>query len=392
MEEATALLTVTQVNMLARNLLEQVSVYVVGEVDEYEDGYKHAVYFKLKDGESTLPGIFWKSEDVGYYPKNGERVIAQGYLTLYEKSGKYQLKVQRIEVFGEGDLLKKREELRKKLTALGYFSEETKRPIPELPVKIGLITSKRGAALNDFLTNVVKGFEGLEIYLVDTLVQGEAAVKSICESLKFVSSLRLDVVVLTRGGGDMEDLMCFNTAEVVKAIRDCPIPVISAVGHEVDYTLSDLAADLRVSTPTKAAELIASAYVSYKLNLTNSFLNLHRSYERIEASLKQELDLSESTLKMTWNNFKTYPLLMEDLKARVGVSAQKLIAYKEFSLKSLSEKLEALNPSKVLKRGYSITYDSAGALLKSVALVNEGEKITTLVGDGKIVSIVEAKE
>lgn len=385
------ILTVSQVNLMARTVLEQFAVWIVGDVDEYEDGYKSAVYFKLKDGESVLPAMFWKNTDVGHFPKTGEKVVIFGTLTLYEKTGKYQVKVSKIEPFGEGDLLKKREELRKKLLAEGYFAESIKRPIPELPLRIGLITSKRGAAIEDFLTNVVKNYEGFEVFVADTIVQGSTAVKSICDSFKAISKLELDVVVLTRGGGDIEDLMCFNTEEVVKAIRACPTPVISAVGHEIDYTLADLAADLRVSTPTKAAEFISASYANFRLNEENVFETINSKFSRFIQNILFELDMYEGAFKRVWTSFKTLPEELQTLNARISNSLLRQISNKELFLNSSLEKLKALSPENVLKRGYSISYDSAGNVIKSVAKVKLNDKLLVKVSDGTIDTVVKGK-
>ena len=385
-------LSVSEVNRMARSILEEITVWVLGEVDDYEDGYKSAVYFKLKDGQSVLPCMFWKSESISYFPKNGEKVLIFGTLTLYEKNGKFQMVVSKIEAYGEGELLKKREELRKKLQAEGYFDESIKREIPELPVKIGLITSKRGAAIEDFLTNVVKGFEGLEVYFVDSLVQGDAAVKSIVDAFKRLSREKLDVVVLTRGGGDIEDLMCFNTEEVVKAIRSCPFPVISAVGHEVDYTLSDLASDLRVSTPTKAAELISGSYVTLRSDLESSAGFLGMRFQRYLQNFLYEMDIVETSLKRAWVTFKNLPEEIAELKAGLNRSFNAFVENKKMVLASLSDRISALSPTNVLSRGYSISYLSDGTIVKRLAQVKLNDKLSVRLSDGTIGTIVQDKE
>ncbi len=384
MENERQVFTVSQVNTMARTFLEQIAVWVEGEIDGYEDGYAHAVYFQLKDGKSVLPCIFWKSDEIFYFPKNGEKVLIFGNLTLYEKTGKYQMKVSKIEAFGEGDLLRKREELRKKLQSQGYFSEEAKRPIPTLCQKIGLITSKRGAAIEDFKTNVVKGYEGLEIYFVDSLVQGDSAVKSICDGLKRLSKEKLDVVVLTRGGGDIEDLMCFNTEEVVKAIRACPFPVISAVGHEIDYTLADLAADLRVSTPTKAAELISSSYINFRVDLRNTFDLISSRLEEVVKDVLQELDYYEDSLKRVWMGFKNLPSGLADFLGRLTLGFHRVLSQEANNLNLLFEKVNALGPNEVLRRGYSIAYGLNGKVVKSIEQVSLGDKLDIKISDGTL--------
>ncbi len=369
---------------MARSVLEEISMWVEGEVDDYEDRYSHAVYFKLRDGQSILPCMFWKSEEMAHSPVNGEKVLVYGNLTVYEKTAKYQMKVAKIEPFGEGQLLKKREELRRKLASEGYFSEDDKRPIPEHPLRIGLITSKRGAAITDFLTNVVKGFEGLEIYFVDSLVQGDAAVKSICKAFNVLATEKLDLVVLTRGGGDMEDLMCFNTEEVVKAIRNCPWPVISAVGHEVDYTLSDLAADLRVSTPTKAAELISASYVSFRMDIDSTYDILTTRYNRKIQDFMYELDVYESILKRVWINFKNMPEELKALKERLALGVLRNFDFLGQTISSMYEKMKVLGPDNTLKRGFSITFDDKGKIVRSVAGIESGDKLRVRVSDGEI--------
>lgn len=376
--------SVTQVNMMARGVLEEILVWVEGEVDDYEDRYSHAVYFKLKDGQSVLPCMFWKSEEVDHTPVNGEKVLVHGNLTVYEKTAKYQMRVARIEPFGEGELLKKREELRKKLAKEGYFLEEIKRPIPEHPVKIGLITSKRGAAITDFLTNVVKGFEGLEIYFVDSLVQGDAAVKSICNAFNLLAKRKLDLVVLTRGGGDMEDLMCFNSEEVVKAIRNCPWPVISAVGHEIDYTLSDLAADLRVSTPTKAAESISASYSSFRKDMDSTYDTLTTRYNRKILDVIYELDTYESTLKRVWRGFKNMPEELKTLRERLKSGILRNFDSLNLTVLAIFEKMRVLSPDSTLKRGFSITFNEQGRVVRSVVGIESGDSLRVRISDGDI--------
>lgn len=391
MENSRQILTVSQLNTMARIMLEQLSVWVEGEIEGYEDTYRAAVYFKLKDGQSVLPCMFWKNSEVGYLPKNGEKVLIYGTLSLYEKSGRFQMMVAKIELYGEGELLKKREELRKKLQAEGLFAEEIKRSIPALPLKIGLITSKRGAAIEDFKTNVVKGFSGLEISFVDALVQGDLAVKSICDAFKRISREKLDVVVVTRGGGDSDDLMCFNSEEVVRAVRACPMPVISAVGHEIDVTLCDLAADLRVSTPTKAAEVISAAYVNYKSELGNAGSMLEYSFTRKLQNLMQELDSYELSLRRTGNSFTALPAELGDLKKRLMHSVERSFVNLELNLRASLEKLDALSPTKVLKRGYSIAQTEAGEVVKSLAQVSVNDTLQVLLSDGQLKAVVKEK-
>ncbi|MEK7595882.1 MAG: exodeoxyribonuclease VII large subunit [Patescibacteria group bacterium] len=380
------ILTVSEVNFVARRTLEEITVWVEGEVDEYEPNYKSAVYLKLKDGFSVLPALFWKSTDVSYFPKNGDRVRVFGTLTIYEKTGKYQMLISKIEEVGIGDLLKRREELRRRLLEEGYFDDSIKRQIPDLPVRIGLVTSKRGAAIKDFLTNVVKNFEGLEIVFVDSLVQGDSAAKSICQAFEALAKHSLDVVVLTRGGGAIEDLMCFNTEEVVRAIRACKFPVISAVGHEVDYTLSDLASDLRVSTPTKAAEFLSLKFLQYKTDLESFLERLHFAYQRMEMGFMQELDLYESTLKRAYASYQNLDVELSSIRKLMQTSVEQIFEKQGLILAALTQSLNALSPTKVLERGYGIVFTSSGNILKSIKKLAVDDKVYVKLSDGSFES------
>ncbi len=377
-------LTVSEASRLAKTVLEELVIWVVGEVDSYKESsaYK-GVYFNLKDENSTIPCMYFKFSDVGYTPKNGEKVKILGTFSLYEKTGRFQMKVTKIEGFGEGDLLKQREELKKKLFDEGLFDESVKRAVPQICSKVGLITSKRGAAIEDFMTNVVKGYAGIEVYFVDTLVQGDTAAKSISEAFNTFNKLEdLDVVVLTRGGGSLEDLMCFNTEEVVQAIRSSKFPVISAVGHEVDFTLSDLASDLRVSTPTKAAEYISQAYIGFRQENDSLMRGLSLRFERILQDVYHELDLSLMSLRQVEHLFGAYSEGLEKMVLDIELKILALLEKSESLLASELVFLGALSPVSVLKRGYSIVYNDLGKVVNSVDSFSTGSSAKVLMSDG----------
>lgn len=383
--------TVSEITRTVKNLLEDISVYVVGEVDSFKDGNWAATYFNLKDENSLLPCMIWKNTNVSYFPKNGDKVTVYGMLSLYEKRGEFRMTVHKIELFGEGDLLKKREELKNKLTKEGLFDESIKRKIPEFPINIGVITAATGAAVSDFITNLTKNYEGFNIFIADALVQGEKSVESILSSFEKLSKIKLDVLVLTRGGGSIEDLMSFNSEEIVRAIRACKFPVISAVGHEVDYTLSDLAADLRVSTPTKAAEYISSAYLSFRHELIKEESTQQHLFNRIIEGGKREMDFYENSLQGIWIYLKNLPDILENSKTTLESCAVKLISNFNLHVNSSFASLLALSPTAVLKRGYSLSYSESGKLVKSVSNVKIGEALRTKFHDGEVSSVIRKK-
>src|SRR3989344_6862442 len=276
--------SVSEINRIARETLEHMSFWIEGEVCNfaYKEGRYRYIYFSLKDTESEYLLPCRAEPDYAHsldFPfKDGTRVLMYGNLTLYEREGKYQFASNIIELFGESILQKRLEELKKKLQKEGLFSDKHKVPLPEYPIRIGVVTSIKGtgAAWFDFKTHSIDKYPFMEIVVHDVFVQGNYAVQDICRALKRLDDMNLDVLVITRGGGSFEDLMAFNSEKVARAIFSCSTPTLSAVGHEKDITISDLVADIRASTPTDAAHKLVVNYPIFFEKVDNLYIKIKR--------------------------------------------------------------------------------------------------------------------
>ena len=256
-EKVETVLTVSEVNRLARGALERISVTVQGEVSGLNARYPYYVYLSLRDAEATLPAILPKRvfDGLDFALEEGAVVVVEGMLTLFEKQGRYQIRVARMRPFGEGELQRRIEMIKKKLQAEGLFDDSRKKPLPAFPQRIGVVTSPRGAAIKDVTVTLARRFPPAEAFIKGVRVQGAGAVEQICAALHFFDyDFPVDLVILARGGGSAEDLEPFSTEEVARAVASMRVPVITGIGHEPDVSIADLVADRRASTPTGAAE------------------------------------------------------------------------------------------------------------------------------------------
>jgi len=364
-------LTVTEANLLAKELLESVPIWVEGEafdVRQKDRKYRY-LYFYLKDPETEyqLPCIAepYYTDSLNFSFEEGSIYKMFGYLTLWEKGGKYQFSVKKIEPIGEGNLLKRLEELKSKLQNLGFFNESAKKPLPIYPEKIGVVTSlaSGSAAWEDFRRHSADVYPFLEITVRDAYVQGEKAASDVVSAIEQLDKLNLDVIVVTRGGGAVEDLMAFNTEDVAKAIYEAKTPVISAIGHEKDFTIADLVADARASTPTNAAHLVTKNYQVYFEKMDNMNREISYLVEQKINNISQQIDTNYSQLK----NY-----------AEVEINARRE------KLKSILTELTLLSPENTLNRGYSLVTDSFGKVIRSATTVNIGQKVNIRLARGKI--------
>ena len=273
------IISVSEVNNLAKGILERdlSNIWIQGEISSFTAHGSGHWYFTIKDKKSSLSCVMFKFENqsVLFEPKVGDELILNGNIGIYAPSGRYQFNVKHIEVFGEGALLKAFEELKKKLETEGLFAEDIKKDIPAMPNSIAVITSETGAVLRDIITILRRRSPSLKVTLVESQVQGKDAEKSIVEAIKAANDIgNFDLIILARGGGSIEDLWCFNMENVARAISHSKLPIISAIGHETDFTISDFIADLRAPTPSAAAEIISQGHS-----------NLSDSINRIEEDL-----------------------------------------------------------------------------------------------------------
>lgn len=383
-------ITVTQINKYIGSILKNdrnlQGIMVRGEISNYVKHFRSGhVYFTLKDSESTIKAVMFASAAarLKFEPEDGMSVIAAGSLGVFERDGAYQLYVNDIIPEGAGKANVALEQLKKKLRKEGIFAEEHKRPIPPMPKKIGAVTSLSGAAVRDIINVLSRRYPLGEIYAVNAQVQGEGASESVCAGILKAEAAGCDVIIVGRGGGSSEDLSAFNTEKVAYAIYNCKVPVISAVGHETDFTVADLAADLRAPTPSAAAELAAP-------DITLLYEKIALLERRAERSALSVLD--KSTDRFVALNAR---LTAQSPENRLKLTAERLSAFDkrrdtaflrymdrlERQLEEKAARLDSLSPLKVLSRGYSLVYKGEKLLSSSEAL-KKGDKIKIGFGSG----------
>jgi exodeoxyribonuclease VII large subunit len=408
--------TVSEVNYFARQTLEKMFFWVEGEISSCKKNPNWNFYYlDLKDEKSTLPCISegYHIDALGDTPI-GQRILAYGNLSIYEPFGKYQFKISRIEAAGEGLLQRQLEELIRKLKAEGLFDAKYKKEIPKYPKKICVVTSEGSDAYNDFKKHTVDKFPLIELYTADIRVQGPKSIPSILKVLPQVDSRGYDVVVITRGGGSIEDLAAFNDEQVARAIFKMKTPTIVAIGHEANESLAEWVADVRASTPTDAANVVTSGYNSLLLTLENYRFNLDSKARQYFYTNLQRLDYIYLQLQQTELTFKDLPhklarvkeslkrhekylisdagRMLNDLIITLDKEAKLLQAEKSKQLQNLYKSLLLLSPENTLKRGYTITTDSKGRILRSISNVVVGDIIGVKLTDGKLESKVTSKE
>lgn len=389
-------------------------VFIKGEISNFKGHTTGHLYFSIKDDSGKINAIMFRNNasKLLFTPADGMKVLVTGRISVYEATGAYQIYVDEMLEDGVGNLYLAFEKLKADLAKEGLFKEEHKKKIPAIPERIGIVTAPTGAAIRDILSTIKRRFPYTKTYLFPSLVQGDAAASDIVKNIKLAENYNLDVLIVGRGGGSIEDLWPFNEEIVARAIYDCSIPVISAVGHEVDFTISDFVADLRAPTPTGAAELAVPNITDIIKNLDSLKIRLNESiykkinYEKlyldslkasyviknpmiIYENKKQKLDTMNETLnklilyrldslKTKFNNLKNNHLLLNPNELYLDYNKE---------LNNIIDKLELLNPLKVLKRGYSIVYKN-DCIIKSIKDVNESDTLELKVADGLITTNV----
>lgn len=387
-------LTVSQINRYIKSLFDEIppiqNIYVMGEISNFKH-YRQSghMYFTLKDSASQLKCVMFATDNykLKFVPKDGMNVVCFGQIGVYERDGVYQLYVRDIQPKGAGDLAVAFEQLKAKLQQKGYFDEEIKKPIPHYPQKIGVATSNMGAAVEDIKNVISRRYPLCEIIIVPTVVQGNAASKDIASSIAFLDALGVDTIIVGRGGGSIEDLWAFNTEEVANAVYNCKTPVISAVGHETDYTICDFVSDLRAPTPSAAAELAVPDINSEYINLQGLEMMLEKNIENIVQGEEARLDyiMKKSPLADIDALFDYHGRVIENYSKTLKLYFENIINSKAYDLKKNAAMLDALSPLAVLGRGYSIT-EKDGSVLNDVAKVSTGDKIVTKLKNGTLLS------
>lgn len=419
MEDEIKYYTVSQYNQAIKNFLDAKEecryVHIKGEISNYKGHTRGHLYFTLKDEESRINAVMFSHQAIklDFQPKDGDEVLVDGRISVYIPTGGYQVYVDKMSLAGNGDLLRKLEELKKKLASEGLFDAIYKKPIPKYPNKIGIVTAPTGAAVRDIISTIKRRFPICETILFPSLVQGEEAKNDIVRQIKEANNYDLDLLIVGRGGGSIEDLWAFNEEIVARAIFDSHIPIISAVGHEPDFTIADFVADLRAPTPTGAAELavpnlydVLNEIKQKSIRLTNTVTNridyLTKNLTNLSASYilsnplasfevkEQKLDTIINKLNDTVN----YKLELSTSKfmslstSRILLNPEEMFKNSINNLELIINKLTLLNPLNVLSKGYSVSKIN-NKVIKSVNDVKKGDIVDIKVFDGMISTKVE---
>ena len=387
-------LTVSQLNRYIKSVLDDANllqnIYVSGEISNFKHYPSGHIYFTLKDSSSQLKCVMFSSDNTSlrFRPENGMSVVCLGRIGVYEKDGAYQLYVKGMQPKGIGELALAYEQLKETLEKRGWFSPLHKKPIPKYPKKIGVATSNMGAAVEDIKNIISRRFPICELVIVPTVVQGENAKNDIARSVEFLDELGVDIIIVGRGGGSLEDLWAFNTIEVAQAVYNCKTPVISAVGHETDYTICDFVSDLRAPTPSAAAELAVpdiNSELSY-IEDARAFMNKSVNHKILE--LSQRLDSLSRFDSISVSLFiSPYFEQLALITKKMNEELRNIINRKQLELSKAASMLNALSPLEVLGRGYSLTLHN-DAVVTSASEVKADDLITTRLKSSTIISRV----
>lgn len=437
---AKNILTVSKLNRLARSVLETEigQIWLSAEISNFVSASSGHWYFTLKDDRAQVKGAMFKGANrrVHQRPKEGDKVLVKANISLYEPRGDYQIIVEHMEPEGEGRLKQQFEMLKQQLASEGIFAQEHKKPLPASVLKVGIVTSPTGAALHDILTVLKRRNPAIEVIIYPSQVQGDNAVSMICAAISLANKRNeVDVLIVGRGGGSLEDLWCFNNEQVARTIFHSSIPIISAVGHEVDVSIADFVADVRAPTPSAAAELVSQDHtalfdktVIQQDKLIKAFRHLQQVWSHHHQTAMQRLlqnhpqkqleqksqyvDQLQATLYSVFNQqllrgqqqqqyihnrlvlsspqkqLQRHQLGLQELQTKLQKSCYQLIENKKQKLANNMHVLDTVSPLATLARGYSISFKEQ-KILKSTRQVQEGDKIVTRLEDGKIYSEIK---
>jgi exodeoxyribonuclease VII large subunit len=436
--------TVSELTARIRDLLaaQFANFWVEGEVSNYHEAQSGHLYFTLKDAKSQVRCVCFRQQVrlLKFRPEDGLHVIVRGSIGVYEPRGEYQIYVEHIEPVGVGALQLAFEQLKKRLEAEGLFDASRKKPLPVLPRRIGLVTSPRGAAVRDVVRILRRRFPNVHLILYPVRVQGEGAAAEIIKAIKFFNSAAMvDVLILARGGGSLEDLWAFNEETLARAIVASEIPIISGVGHETDFTIADFVADVRASTPSAAAELVVQTRQEFDRHVAELLQKMvheiryliseerhrlrdllgHPGWRRLEEQLRQyrqQADeftsrLGQALLARLEKLHRRFTVAQTriaafDLRARIaaqrvrieqrasdlGVRIERFLVAKRKRLERVALQLEERSPLRVLERGYAIVYDAAGNVLRSVDNIGLGDEVAVQLARGRLAAEIKRKE
>jgi exodeoxyribonuclease VII large subunit len=391
-------LTVSELTAQIKSFLENAfpSIWIAGEISDISRPRSGHVYFTLKDAAAQIRGVMWRStaSRVRFDLEDGMEVLCRGSIDVYPPRGSYQLVVRHLEPRGEGALQKALRRLQEKLAAEGLFDARRKRPLPSFPQRIAVVTSPTGAAIRDFLEVLRRRWTGIEVLVIPVRVQGDGSAAEIVSGIQVANQLRPapDVLVVGRGGGSLEDLWSFNEEMVVRAIVGSRIPVVSAVGHEIDVTLADLAADVRALTPSEAGERVVPSTVEILAQLRNLQVRLGTALRNraADARSRWEALAQRRVLRRPDDRIHDFARRIDELESRLVQAIRRTEATAGEQLRGLASRLETLSPLAVLARGYSLTERGCdGRMIRSASEVAVGDQIATRLLRGRLISRVQ---
>ena len=389
--------TVSKINAYIKNMFRQdyvlSRVSVKGEISNCKYHTSGHIYFTLKDEGGTLSAIMFatQTKSLSFHLSDGMQVIVSGRIEVYERDGKYQLYANSIVQDGIGDLYKKFEELKKQFQDMGYFESEYKRPIPYFSKKIGIVTASTGAAIHDIMNISYRRNPYVSLVLYPALVQGEGAASSIVSGIEKLDTMGMDVIIVGRGGGSIEDLWAFNEECVAEAIFNAKTPIISAVGHETDFTIADFVADLRAPTPSAAAELAVADIHQIENRIAGYEELVNKAFMKFISQKRAVIDNYSMRLKYLnpVSRINEKRITLDRLKERLDDNMSRLLKDYRHKLEVYASRLHGVSPLEKLGQGYSCTQNEKGVPVTSVSNISLGDIITTTLKDGEIISQIK---
>lgn len=402
MRSELPILTVSQINDYMKSLVDASSflsrVHIKGEISNFTNHYKTGhLYFTLKDGASLLKVVMFASQasKLQFVPENSMQVLVTGRIAVFVRDGVYQLYADSMEPLGKGTLYAAFEQLKARLEKRGYFDPAHKKPLPPFPKKIGIITSPIGAAVADMKNILNRRFPPAELFIYPALVQGEGAPEDLCRGIAYFDSRGdIDVILIGRGGGSLEDLWAFNDERLARAVYACQTPIISAVGHETDFTICDFVADLRAPTPSAAAELAVPEKAELLAALNGCASRLENDLKHVLSHKRALLGVLADKKCFSSPHYLTDRLNGElaSLDRRISLSAERILATDRQRLAAVSARLAALNPMHVLSRGYAAVFDTDGRVVTNAGGAAVGDVLKLRFADGALSVKVDAVE
>lgn len=389
-------LTIKDVNNIVKRVIdnnyELANIYLKGEISNFKNHTRGHLYFSLKDESSRINAVMFSfnASKLNFMPKDGDSVLVRGRVSVYEATGSYQVYVEEMNLDGTGNLYVLFEELKRKLDKEGLFRSEHKKHIKKIPSKIGVVTAPTGAAIKDIISTINKRFPLVTIYLFPSLVQGNLAKDNIVRMIELANNYDIDTLIVGRGGGSIEDLWAFNEEVVARSIYNSRVPIISGVGHEIDYTISDFVADLRAPTPTGAATMavpdrgeILRYLDTCRGRLKKALLNKIDNYSEILKKYK-----SNYLLNNPKRMYEVKEQKLDTLYDKLNIDITNIINMNIHKLDTIKIKVDLLNPNNILDKGYSIIYKN-GKVVKDISSIKVNDEINIKVKDGNIDSVVK---